>query len=92
MRCGPFGWLLAARFAEPAPLEPWRRDFLRYLAACFFDSGQGLKELRAAEVMRVLALVGGNISEAARRLGVQRPTIYKALERAGLRSHKLRRE
>jgi transcriptional regulator of acetoin/glycerol metabolism len=92
LRCGPFGWLLAARFAEPAPLEPWRRDFLRYLAACFFDSGQGLKELRAAEVMRVLALVGGNISEAARRLGVQRPTIYKALERAGLRSHKLRRE
>jgi hypothetical protein len=81
-------WYIAARFAEPAPLEPWRRDFLRYLAACFFDSGQGLKELRSAEVMRVLALVGGNISEAARRLGVQRPTIYKILERAGLHPRK----
>lgn len=85
-------WFLAARFAEPTPLEPWRRDFLRYLAACFFDCGHGLKELRAAEVMRVLALVGGNVSEAARRLGVQRPTIYKVLDRAGLRSRKPKRE
>jgi hypothetical protein len=85
-------WFLAARFVEPAPLEPWRRDFLRYLAACFFGPGQGLRELRAAEVARVLALVGGNVSEAARRLGVQRPTIYKALERAGLRSRKLTKE
>lgn len=86
-------WLLAAQFAEqPAPLEPWRRDFLRYLAACFFGSGQGLRELRAAEVARVLALTGDNISETARRLGVKRPTIYRALERAGLYPRRSKRK
>jgi ActR/RegA family two-component response regulator len=46
----------------------------------------------AAEVARVFALTSGNVSETARRLGVQRPTIHKALELAGLRRRKPARE
>lgn len=79
-------WFLAARFAaEASAREGWRRDLLRVLAGRFFEPARGPRTSTLEEVQRVFALTGGNVSETARRLGVQRPTIYKALARAGLR-------
>ncbi|MEW5935953.1 MAG: sigma 54-interacting transcriptional regulator, partial [Bacillota bacterium] len=42
-----------------------------------------LRELQHAEIMRVLAECGGNVSRAASELGVARSTIYRRLARSG---------
>lgn len=74
--------LLVAKFAEERlPQEGWRRDFLRFLAEKFLNPGQPIDDLYIAEVRRVLELTGGNISETAQLLGVQRQTIYNILKK-----------
>ncbi len=42
-----------------------------------------LAELEAEAVERALAFYGGNLSEAARRLGVGRSTIYRKMRKGG---------
>lgn len=41
---------------------------------------QSLRELQRAQLRSVYAETGGNISETARRLGVCRNTVYRALD------------
>jgi ActR/RegA family two-component response regulator len=41
---------------------------------------QSLRELQRTQLRSVYAETGGNISETARRLGVCRNTVYRALE------------
>lgn len=42
-----------------------------------------IEEVVEAHVTRVLAECGGNISEAARRLGIQRSSLQRRLRRSG---------
>lgn len=44
------------------------------------QGAQSLRELQKAQLRSVYAETGGNISETARRLGVCRNTVYRALE------------
>ncbi len=43
-----------------------------------------LKEAERAELQRALARTGGNVSEAARDLGIGRATLYRRMKRLGL--------
>ncbi|HEY0954833.1 MAG TPA: sigma 54-interacting transcriptional regulator, partial [Roseateles sp.] len=53
---------------EPTPAAPQSGD---------------LRQLAQARIRETLAAVNGNVSEAARRLGVSRNTLYRRLRRAG---------
>lgn len=44
-------------------------------------TGGDLRELADARIRETLAAVGGNVSEAARRLGVSRNTLYRRVRR-----------
>jgi transcriptional regulator of acetoin/glycerol metabolism len=46
---------------------------------------EGLEAVERAHIVRVLADVQGNKLAAARRLGISRRTLYRRLERHGLR-------
>jgi two-component system response regulator HydG len=43
-----------------------------------------LTDLERQHIQRVLAETGGNRSEAARRLGIERKTLYKKASRLGI--------
>jgi predicted DNA-binding protein (UPF0251 family) len=74
-------WFIGARFgSEALAREPWRRDVLRFLAARFFEPARTPRRFKVEELERVLALSGGNKSEAARLLGVKRQTVYNLLK------------
>jgi transcriptional regulator of acetoin/glycerol metabolism len=47
------------------------------------DGPDSLRSVQARTVARVVADCGGNLSEAARRLGIGRGTLYRQLQRAG---------
>jgi len=49
------------------------------------DTGAHLRTQQDATVRRVLDTCGGNLSEAARRLGISRNTLYRRLRAAGLK-------
>jgi transcriptional regulator of acetoin/glycerol metabolism len=79
----PTPWRPLARPAgdepEPAPLaaaDPSPADCDR------------LEDLQAQTLQRVLSETRGNLSETARRLGVARSTLYRLLERHGLREER----
>ncbi len=79
-------WLVGARFAtEDLAREPWRRDVLRFLAGRFFEPARVPTRFKLEELERVLALSGGNKSEAARLLGIERQTVYNLLKRISRR-------
>jgi transcriptional regulator of acetoin/glycerol metabolism len=44
---------------------------------------ENLRELSLATIERAIALARGNMSEAARRLGISRNTLYRRLPRSG---------
>jgi transcriptional regulator of acetoin/glycerol metabolism len=54
------------------------------IAAGSFDGRDLLAQTTAEAVRKALAESGGNISTAARRLGVARSTLYRKLRRMGL--------
>jgi propionate catabolism operon transcriptional regulator len=61
--------VLPELFQVQAPVDPSRPDLLR--------SARGAEE--AATIRRVLGECGGNMTEAARRLGVGRSTLYRKM-------------
>jgi len=52
-------------------------------------TGRGLRSQEDAIIRQTLAQAGGNVAEAARRLGINKTTIYRWMKRWGLRSGKL---
>uniref|UniRef100_UPI0035146029 helix-turn-helix domain-containing protein n=1 Tax=Pseudooceanicola sp. TaxID=1914328 RepID=UPI0035146029 len=48
------------------------------------DGPTGFEKAERAAVVRALARAGGNVSEAARALGVGRATLYRRMKRLGL--------
>ncbi|WP_102226639.1 helix-turn-helix domain-containing protein [Acidimangrovimonas sediminis] len=48
------------------------------------DGASGFEKAERAAVMRALARTGGNVSEAARALGVGRATLYRRMKRLGI--------
>jgi DNA-binding NtrC family response regulator len=53
------------------------------------EVGEGslnLQELERSAIQAALELYGGNLSDAARQLGIGRSTLYRKLEQYGLRS------
>jgi transcriptional regulator of acetoin/glycerol metabolism len=48
------------------------------------DGPSGFEKAERAAVMRALARAGGNVSEAARALGVGRATLYRRMKRLGI--------
>ena len=53
------------------------------------DSGPaGLDQAERAEVICALARAGGNVSEAARALGLGRATMYRRMKRLGIEEHR----
>ena len=50
-----------------------------------------MDELRRRELMQALAASGGNQSEAAKRLGVSRVTVWKRMQRYGIRNRDQKR-
>ena len=48
-------------------------------APAAFDPGQTLGDLEIEAIRRAVEAAGGNISEASKRLGVSRNTIYRKL-------------
>jgi transcriptional regulator of acetoin/glycerol metabolism len=57
----------------PPPLSPAREEPPR-----------ALRELEAHAIQEALARSGGNVAQAARRLGIARSTLYRMVERFGL--------
>ncbi len=53
---------------------------------CTEPRGASLAELQSHEVQLVLAEAAGNVTRAAKRLGVARSTVYRMMRRYGLRS------
>ncbi|WP_368853850.1 helix-turn-helix domain-containing protein, partial [Escherichia coli] len=47
------------------------------MAAVDGHAPEDLRALTAARIREVLAATGGNVSEAARRLGISRNTLYR---------------
>jgi transcriptional regulator of acetoin/glycerol metabolism len=47
-------------------------------------AARGFERAERAAVMRALARAGGNVSEAARALGVGRATLYRRMARLGM--------
>ena len=64
-------------WGEPDDLRRWPRLMRRVLA-----------ELEREYIMCVLAAEGGNKTRAAQRLGLDRKTLYRKLERYGVRPHR----
>ena len=48
------------------------------------DEVTGFERAERAAVLRALARAGGNVSQAARQLGVGRATLYRRMKRLGL--------
>ncbi|WNG56714.1 helix-turn-helix domain-containing protein [Archangium gephyra] len=48
------------------------------------NEGSGRKTAEARALREAMAAANGNLSEAARRLGVARSTLYRMLSRHGL--------
>ncbi len=46
------------------------------------DAGENLRDVSAAAISRAISLSHGNMSEAARRLGISRNTLYRRLKQA----------
>lgn len=47
------------------------------------DTGENLQALSEAAMVRAITTSGGNMSEAARRLGISRNTLYRRFKAAG---------
>jgi DNA-binding NtrC family response regulator len=61
-------------------------DLSRYLAMPLREAKQSLSDLlERAYVTRMLEDTQGNVAEAARRAGVDRVTLFRAIRRYGLR-------
>ena len=72
----------AGELAETSPLG----DLSRYLAMPLREAKQSLCDsLERAYVTRILEDTRGNVAEAARRAGVDRVTLFRAIRRYGLR-------
>ena len=56
-----------------------RRGASAAVAALDSDAPEDLRALTAARIREVLAATGGNVSEAARRLGISRNTLYRKI-------------
>jgi len=74
-------------------LKPWRNDALigtmqaaaeRTQLRRQSDTALNLDALEKAAIAKALALHGGNISQAARALGLTRPALYRRMARHGL--------
>ena len=60
-------------------------DMKRTAGALPIPSAGTLEETEKAKILAVLDEVGGNLTKAAQRLGIARRTIYRKLERYGIR-------
>ena len=60
-------------------------DMKRTAGALPIPSTGTLEETEKAKILAVLDEVGGNLTKAAQRLGIARRTIYRKLERYGIR-------
>jgi DNA-binding NtrC family response regulator len=78
------------RGANDFLLKPWRnRDLLAAVRAASeatraARAGQPLESLERDAIERALAHSGGNIAQAAARLGLSRPALYRRMARHGL--------
>ena len=78
-------WFLVAGFKDDGMArEAWRKAFLRFLALQLFKPDQTRGALAITELLLLLEYVKGNVSAAARILGVNRGTVYNTLKRHGL--------
>jgi DNA-binding NtrC family response regulator len=66
----------------PAPDRPGGVPAVEDLALAASE-GRSLDEVELAYIQRVVAACDGNVSEAARRLGIDRRTLYRRLEGSG---------
>lgn len=67
---------------EPRPAVPLASNAPRQPSA---GAAAGpLRELEARAIQEALALSGGNVAQAARRLGIARSTLYRMAERFGI--------
>jgi len=65
--------LIPSAAAAPASYDPW--------AAAPLDSSNSLDEIGRQAALRAMEAAGGNISAAARQLGISRNTLYRKLGR-----------
>ena len=68
----------AARVAD-RPAVPWPADVASQAMPASEDLGRSLEDIELQTIRRVLDAAGGNISVAAKRLGISRNTIYRKL-------------
>jgi transcriptional regulator of acetoin/glycerol metabolism len=72
---------VAAALSEGGVIEPWDLPETMSLPALAPPARRGGE---AEDLAALLAACGGNVSEAARRLGVDRTTVHRRMRRAGL--------
>ena len=68
----------------PPARAPWSSGLVTVTAEIPIDLKVPLDEIRRRHVVRVLDACGGNRSEAAKILGVDRKTLYRRLRRWGV--------
>ncbi|WPB73532.1 sigma-54-dependent Fis family transcriptional regulator [Archangium violaceum] len=76
--------LALAAEGEPLAPEHLPEDVVEPRDAGVMNEGSGRKAAEARALREAMAAANGNLSEAARRLGVARSTLYRMLSRHGL--------
>jgi transcriptional regulator of acetoin/glycerol metabolism len=64
---------------QDRPAVPWPTDVNSQRLPTAEDLGRSLEDIELQTIRRVLDAAGGNISVAAKRLGISRNTIYRKL-------------
>lgn len=67
-------------YATGREIQPTDFALARVAVSAVGGSGETLEEVTQAAIAREIQVCGGNISEAARRLGIARSTIYQKLK------------